>query len=45
MAAMRAGDIPTGAIASEVIAMADLPERFPGLVEARDHLVKVLVTP
>ncbi|AMM87188.1 zinc-binding alcohol dehydrogenase family protein [Martelella sp. AD-3] len=45
MAAMRAGDIPTDAIASEVIAMADLPRRFSELVDARDHLVKVLVRP
>nr|WP_272214465.1 zinc-binding dehydrogenase [Marinicella sp. W31]MDC2880075.1 zinc-binding dehydrogenase [Marinicella sp. W31] len=45
MAAMRAGDIPTDAIASEVIAMADLPRRFSQLVGARDHLVKVLVRP
>lgn len=45
MAAMRCGDIPTDAIASETIALADLPGRFAGLVEDRAHLVKVLVTP
>lgn len=45
MAAMRAGDVPTDAIASEIVALADLPGRFPGLVENREHLVKVLVTP
>lgn len=45
MAAMRAGEIPTDAIASATIAMADLPARFAGLVEDREHLVKVLVTP
>ena len=45
MAAMRAGDIPTDALQSEVIAMADLPGRFADLVGARDHLVKVLVRP
>lgn len=45
MAAMRAGDIPTDALASKRVALADLPDRFPGLVVAREHLVKVLVTP
>ncbi|WP_425101046.1 zinc-binding alcohol dehydrogenase family protein [Tropicibacter sp. S64] len=45
MAAIRDGHIPTDAIASERVALADLPARFPDLVRARDHLVKVLVTP
>jgi 2-desacetyl-2-hydroxyethyl bacteriochlorophyllide A dehydrogenase len=45
MAAMRSGDIPTEAMVSEVIALSDLPGRFAGLVEDREHLVKVLVTP
>jgi threonine dehydrogenase-like Zn-dependent dehydrogenase len=45
MAAMRSGEIPTDAIASEVIALSDLPGRFAGLVDHREHLVKVLVTP
>ena len=45
MEAMRSGDVPTDAIASETIGLADLPQRFSGLVENREHLVKVLVTP
>jgi len=45
MDAIRAGHIPTDAIASETIALEALPERFSGLVEDRDHLIKVLVTP
>lgn len=45
MAAMRSGDIPTKEIASEIVALNDLPERFADLTEHRDHLVKVLVTP
>ncbi|MCQ0988200.1 zinc-binding alcohol dehydrogenase family protein [Jiella marina] len=45
MGAIRAGHIPTDAIASETIALEALPERFSGLVEDRDHLIKVLVTP
>lgn len=45
MTAMRAGDIPTDAIASETVRLSDLPERFADLVAAREHLVKVLVTP
>ena len=45
MAAIRAGDIPTDAIASETVALADLPLRFPQLVEDREAVVKVLVTP
>ena len=45
MAAIREGHVPTDAIASERVALADLPGRFPDLIEHRDHLVKVLVTP
>lgn len=45
MAAMRSGDIPTKEIASEIVALSDLPNRFADLTEHRDHLVKVLVTP
>ena len=45
MEAMRSGDVATDAIASETIALTALPERFSGLVENREHLVKVLVTP
>ena len=45
MEAMRSGDVPTDAIASETIGLTALPERFPGLVENREHLVKVLVAP
>ncbi len=45
MAAIRDGDIPTGAIASERVSLTDLPARFGDLVANRNHLVKVLVTP
>jgi 2-desacetyl-2-hydroxyethyl bacteriochlorophyllide A dehydrogenase len=45
MEAIRSGDIPTDAILSEKLALADLPDRFPDLVRDREHLVKVLVTP
>lgn len=45
MDAIRAGKIPTDAIASQKLALADLPECFPDLVRDREHLVKVLVTP
>lgn len=45
MKAIRDGHIPTDAIASRTIALPDLPKHFPGLVEDRENLVKVLVTP
>ncbi|WP_121063794.1 zinc-binding alcohol dehydrogenase family protein [Chachezhania antarctica] len=45
MEAIRAGQVPTDAIASEVLPLADLPDRFAALVEDRAHLIKVLVTP
>ncbi|MBM3605316.1 MAG: zinc-binding alcohol dehydrogenase family protein [Alphaproteobacteria bacterium] len=45
IAAMRAGDIPTEALVSEVIALADLPSRFAALSDNRDDIVKILVTP
>ncbi|WP_417258717.1 zinc-binding alcohol dehydrogenase family protein [Celeribacter sp.] len=45
IASIRAGDIPTDAIASAVVPLAELPERFAGFVENRDHIIKVLVTP
>lgn len=45
MAAMRAGDIPTDAIASATVPLADLPDKFADLVQNRDTLIKVLVTP
>ncbi|WP_071796665.1 zinc-binding alcohol dehydrogenase family protein [Natronohydrobacter thiooxidans] len=45
MEAMRAGRIPTEALISDVIALADLPERFDNLVADRDSIVKILVTP
>lgn len=43
--AIRAGEVPTEAIASAVLPLAELPARFASLVEDRDHLIKVLVTP
>ncbi|WP_424932337.1 zinc-binding alcohol dehydrogenase family protein [Amaricoccus macauensis] len=45
MDAIRKGHIPTDAIASLVLPLAKLPDHFPGLVENRDQLVKVIVTP
>ncbi|KFB08115.1 Dehydrogenase [Nitratireductor basaltis] len=45
MKAIRDGHIPTDAIASRTIALPDLPKQFPALVEDREKLVKVLVTP
>ena len=45
MAAIRAGEVPTDAIASAVLPLADLPAQFAELTKARDHLIKVLVTP
>ena len=45
MAAIRAGHIPTEAIASGTVDLADLPARFPELVEDRDEIVKIIVTP
>ncbi len=45
MTAIRDGNIPTDEIASEVIALSALPQKFADLVEHRDHLIKVLVKP
>lgn len=45
IAAIRAGEVPTGAIASAVVPLAELPGQFAALAEDRDHLIKVLVTP
>ncbi len=45
MDAIREGKIPTDEIASEAIALSDLPQKFADLVEHRDHLIKVLVKP
>lgn len=45
MDAMRAGHIPTDAIVSKKLALADVPDCFPELTKDREHLVKVLVTP
>lgn len=45
MEAMRSGAIPTDPLISEVVALADLPARLPALVENREAIVKVLVTP
>ncbi len=45
MEAMRNGHIPTEAFASETIPLSDLPNRFPSLVENREEIVKILVTP
>jgi 2-desacetyl-2-hydroxyethyl bacteriochlorophyllide A dehydrogenase len=43
--AMRTNEIPTDALISGVVALADLPKRFPSLVHDRDDIVKILVTP
>lgn len=45
IAAIRDGAIPTGAMISDVVALAQLPARFPALVHDRDDIVKILVTP
>ncbi|WP_128255595.1 zinc-binding alcohol dehydrogenase family protein [Falsirhodobacter deserti] len=45
IAAMRDGAIPTEALVSATVPLADLPERFPSLVHDRDGIVKILVTP
>ena len=45
MQAIREGHIPTDAIASEVVPLADLPHRFPGLAASREDIVKIIVTP
>ncbi|WP_330449028.1 hypothetical protein FLP41_18820 [Paracoccus marcusii] len=45
IAAIRDGLIPTDALLSEVVPLADLPDRFAALVDDRDDIVKILVTP
>ncbi|WFE91115.1 zinc-binding alcohol dehydrogenase family protein [Roseibium porphyridii] len=45
MDAMRSGKIPTDALASRKLGLSELPEEFPKLVEDREHLIKVLVSP
>ncbi|RFC63757.1 dehydrogenase [Fulvimarina endophytica] len=45
MQAIRDGHVPTDAIASEVLPLAEMPDRFPKLAQNREHIVKVLVTP
>ncbi len=45
MEAMRTGAIPTDALVSGIVPLSELPTRFPELVEDRDHIVKILVTP
>lgn len=45
IAAIRAGQIPTEALVSEVIPLAALPDRFAALAHNRDDTVKILVTP
>lgn len=45
MAAIRAKEVPTTALASAVLPLAELPGQFGDLARNRDHLIKVLVTP
>ncbi|WP_084410428.1 zinc-binding alcohol dehydrogenase family protein [Fulvimarina manganoxydans] len=45
MQAIRDGHVPTDAIASEIVPLSELPNRFASLVEDREHLIKVLVSP
>lgn len=45
IAAIRDGLIPTDALVSDVVPLADLPARFPALVHDRNDIVKILVTP
>ena len=43
MAAIRAGRIPVAALATHRIALADVPERFPTLLDPAERVVKALV--
>ncbi|SFH00191.1 2-desacetyl-2-hydroxyethyl bacteriochlorophyllide A dehydrogenase [Palleronia marisminoris] len=45
MAAIRDGHIPTDAIATATLPLSDLRDRFAELVEDRENIIKVLVTP
>lgn len=45
MTAIRAKEVPTAALASAVLPLAELPGQFGDLARNRDHLIKVLVTP
>ena len=45
MTAIRAGDIPTDAIASKVIDLSDLPSSFEKVAKNRDEIVKMIVIP
>jgi 2-desacetyl-2-hydroxyethyl bacteriochlorophyllide A dehydrogenase len=44
MAAMRAGEIPTGAINTHTVPMTDLPEAMPAWLAASDPPVKAILT-
>jgi 2-desacetyl-2-hydroxyethyl bacteriochlorophyllide A dehydrogenase len=43
MAAMREGRIPTAALATHRLALAEVPERFPALLDPAERVVKALV--
>lgn len=45
MDAIRSGAVPTEAIASVILPLAELPAQFASLAHDRDHLIKVIVTP
>ena len=43
MAAMRAGLVPTAALNTHRLALADVPERFPALLDAAEGVVKAVI--
>jgi len=43
MAALRSGQIDSAKLASEIVPLADLPDRFPALAQNRSALIKALV--
>ena len=45
IAAIRGGEIDTGALLSEVVPLTDLPDRFAGLASDRETIIKIAVTP
>ena len=45
IAAIRDGEVPADALLSEVVPLADLPDRLPGLVADRNGIIKAMVTP
>lgn len=44
LAAIRSGDLPTGALHTHSVDADDLPERMPRLIAEADHVLKAIVT-